>query len=494
MAEIVKLEVSKLTSTPKYVKETEQIEYNLTITNSGKSYIKNIVVMDVLPTELKFEKATYIYEGKEKVVNYLIYNKVQIDIISMAPGESFDIKVVATAKLLPDKNDKKISNKMTVQADNVAKIETNSVENIIEYYQKAHDQGGNEIDDPTNPKTTYKITGTAWIDSNKNGMRDSEEELLANVKVILVNKSTSAIVKDKDTKQEKSTKTNEQGQYEFSNIEQGRYFVLFVYDAAKYSITDYQKEGIDTSVNSDAINTEVILHGEKMIAGITDTIEVSGSNVRDIDIGLYAQPKFDLRLDKYISKITRTTPTSGTDVFNYSDEKLTKIEVLKKNLGKSSIVVEYKIVVKNEGAVAGYAKKVVDYLPKGVVFNTELNKDWYLSDNGNVYNTSLENTIIKPGESKELTLVLVKQITEDSIGVLNNTAEIYEAYNEQGLKDIDSTPANKVETEDDMSKADIVIGIVTGEKIVIYMILPLVVISLFGFGIFEIKKRVLNKI
>jgi len=494
MAEIVKLEVSKLTSTPKYVKETEQIEYNLTITNSGKSYIKNIVVMDVLPTELKFEKATYIYEGKEKVVNYLIYNKVQIDIISMAPGESFDIKVVATAKLLPDKNDKKISNKMTVQADNVAKIETNSVENIIEYYQKAHDQGGNEIDDPTNPKTTYKITGTAWIDSNKNGMRDSEEELLANVKVILVNKSTSAIVKDKDTKQEKSTKTNEQGQYEFSNIEQGRYFVLFVYDAAKYSITDYQKEGIDTSVNSDAINTEVILHGEKMIAGITDTIEVSGSNVRDIDIGLYAQPKFDLRLDKYISKITRTTPTSGTDVFNYSDEKLTKIEVLKKNLGKSSIVVEYKIVVKNEGAVAGYAKKVVDYLPKGVVFNTELNKDWYLSDNGNVYNTSLENTIIKPGESKELTLVLVKQITEDSIGVLNNTAEIYEAYNEQGLKDIDSTPANKVETEDDMSKADIVIGIVTGEKIVIYIILPLVVISLFGFGIFEIKKRVLNKI
>ena len=493
MAEIVRLEVSKLTSTPKYVKETKQMEYNLTITNSGKSYIKNVVVMDVLPTELKFEKATYTYKGKEKVVNYLIDNKIQIDIISMDPGESFDIKVVATAKLLPDKNDKKISNKMTVQADNVAKIETNSVENIIEYYQKAHNQGGNDVDDPTIPKTTYKITGTAWIDSNKNGMRDSEEELLANVKAILVNKSTNAIVKDKDTKQEKSTKTNEQGQYEFSNIEQGRYFVLFVYDAAKYSITDYQKEGIDTSVNSDAINTEVILHGEKMIAGITDTIVVSDSNVRDIDIGLYAQPKFDLRLDKYISKITRTTPTSGTNVFDYNKEKLTKIEVLKKNLGKSSIVVEYKIVVKNEGAVAGYAKKVVDYLPKGVVFNTELNKDWYLSDNGNVYNTSFENTIIKPGESKELTLVLVKQITEDSIGILNNTAEIYETYNEQGLKDIDSTPANKVETEDDMSKADIVIGIVTGAKIAIYVILPLTIISLLGFGVFEIKKRVLNK-
>ena len=191
--------------------------------------------------------------------------------------------------------------------------------------------------------------------------------------------------------------------------------------------------------------------------------------------------------------ITRTTPTSGTDVFNYSDEKLTKIEVLKKNLGKSSIVVEYKIVVTNEGAVAGYAKKVVDYLPKGVVFNTELNKDWYLSDNGNVYNTSLENTIIKPGESKELTLVLVKQITEDSIGILNNNAEIYEAYNEQGLKDIDSTPANKQEDEDDMSKADIILGVVTGGQIALYVLITLVVVALLGFGVFEIKKRVLNK-
>lgn len=299
---------------------------------------------------------------------------------------------------------------------------------------------------------------------------------------------------DKWTKQAKSTTTNAQGQYEFSNIEKGRYFVLFVYDAAKYSVTEYQKEGVDTSVNSDAIDVEVLLNGEKTIAGMTDTIEISNSNLRDIDIGLYVQEKFDLRLDKYISKITRTTPTSGTDIFDYSNEKLTKIEVLKKNLGKSSIVVEYKIVVKNEGAVAGYAKKVVDYLPKGVVFNTELNKDWYLSDNGNVYNTSLENTIINPGETKELTLVLVKQITEDSIGVLNNTAEIYEAYNEQGLKDIDSTPANKVETEDDMSKADIVLGIVTGAQIAIYIILPLVVISLLGFGIFAIRKRVLKKV
>ena len=167
--------------------------------------------------------------------------------------------------------------------------------------------------------------------------------------------------------------------------------------------------------------------------------------------------------------------------------------MLGKNLGKSNIVIEYKIVVTNEGAIPGYAKKIVDYLPKGVGFSTELNKDWYLSDNGNVYNASLANELIQPGESKEVTLVLTKKITEDSLGdPINNNAEIYEASNEQGLKDFDSTPGNKSQDEDDMSKADIILSIVTG-KIVMYTTITLGMIAILGFGIFEIKKRILDK-
>lgn len=496
VAEKVKLEISQLTSTPSYVKETQNLTYILKLANKGNGTITNVKIKDVLSEYLTVEKVTYTYKGTEQEISY---SNNEMIIPAIMAGEETELKLVAKANLLPDKNDKKVTNKMSVTANGFDEVQTNTVTNTIEYYAKAHENDGGTTnpDNPNNPDTPsterYKITGTAWLDSNKNGMRDNGEELLANVKAILVNKSTNAIVKDIDTRQEKSTLTNSEGYYEFTNISQGQYFILFVYDVGKYSITEYQKTGVDASVNSDAIDIEVILYGEKTIAGITDTIVISDSNIRDIDIGLYNQEKFDLRLDKYISKITRTTPTSGTEVFEYNNEKLTKIEVLKKNLGKSSIIIEYKIVVKNEGAVAGYAKKVADYLPKGVVFNTELNKDWYLSDNGNVYNTSLENTIINPGETKELTLTLVKQITEDSIGILNNTAEIYEAYNEQGLKDIDSTPANKVEAEDDMSKADIVLGIVTGAQIAMYIALPIVIIALLSFGVFEIKKRVLNK-
>lgn len=489
--EKINLKVTELTTNSKQVKEGENIVYTFEIENKGKSPINNIKITDKLPEELEFVSAKYMIENNEYLITNLTNGSIEVRINSLYIGEKKSITITTTAKLLKDNQEKKINNSAVITADGMEAIETNTVTNVIEYNKELRNQI-NPSDD-TKTAETYKITGTAWLDSNKNGIRDDQEELLSGIKAILVNKSTNVIVKDKDTKQEKSTITNEQGQYEFDNIEPGKYFVLFVYDSAKYSITEYQKAEVDTSVNSDAIDIEVLLNGEKIIAGITDTIIVADSNVRDIDIGLYVQEKFDLRLDKYISKITRTTPTSGTEIFEYENKNLAKIEILKNNLGKSSIVIEYKIVVKNEGAVAGYAKKIVDYLPKGVVFNTELNKDWYLSDNGNVYNTSLENTIIRPGETKELTLVLVKQITEDSIGVLNNTAEIYEVYNEQGLKDIDSTPANKVETEDDMSKADIVLGIVTGTQIAIYIILPLVVISLLGFGIFEIKKRVLKK-
>ncbi len=491
--EIIDLKISELTSTPKYIKETENVTYSFKITNSGKSTINNIKIKDSLPEGLTFEEAIYEYAGKEQKTNKLNNGKVEITITSLEVGESKEIKIIAKANLLPDKNDKQIINNVLISANGLNETATNSVTNIIEYNEEAH-KLPTTPSNPSNPTTsTYKITGTAWIDSNKNGMRDEEEELLSNIKVMLAYKKTSKIVKDTQTDAEKITTTDSQGKYQFDNLLPNEYFVIFDYGNGIYNLTEYKKKGVDETLNSDVIDINMTVNGVKTIVGISDSIKITNSNIRDIDIGVYVAEKFDLKLDKYITKITRTTPTSGTETFEYNDVKNTKIEVLKQNLGKSSIVIEYKIVVTNQGGVAGYAKKIADYLPKGVVFNTELNKDWYLAKDGNVYNTSLENTVINPGESKEVTLILLKQITEDSIGILNNNAEIYESYNEQGLKDIDSTIANKQEDEDDMSKADIVIGIVTGAQITFYVVLMLAVVAIIGFGIFEIKKRVLNK-
>ena len=239
---------------------------------------------------------------------------------------------------------------------------------------------------------------------------------------------------------------------------------------------------------------KITLNGEKTYAGVTDTIKITNSSQRNIDLGLYVAEKFDLRLDKYISKITLTTPTIGTKTYNYDNSKLEKIEVLGRNVNKSSAVIEYKIVVTNEGQVSGYVKKLIDYLPENTKFSSELNQNWYVSDsNRTVYNTSLENTKINPGESKEVRLVLSLQITDKTIGsIINNNAEIYEIYNEQGLIDIDSTEANALQQEDDMSKADIALSIVTG-KIILYTTLGISIFAMIVIGTILIKKKVLMK-
>lgn len=200
-----------------------------------------------------------------------------------------------------------------------------------------------------------------------------------------------------------------------------------------------------------------------------------------------------MRLDKYISKVT-TTISNRTKTYNYDNSKITKREIAGKDIGNTSLVVEYKIIATNEGQVDGYVKKIIDYLPEGAKFNSELNNDWYISDNnGTAYNTTLENEKIVPGQSKEVKLVLSFTITDKNIGkMINNNAEIYESYNELGLEDIDSIAANRLETEDDMSSADVIVSVATG-KVIIYTTFVLAVTTLLGFGVLGIKKYVLTK-
>lgn len=487
--EAVNLKLSEFTSSPKYVKENQNITYKISLTNEGNATANEVNIIDKMPEGLELVEARYKYnEGDTIKVTRLDSGNLVIYVKKMAGKSRIDLEIVAKAELLSNKNDKEIQNKIIVQSEGIDEIESNTVTNIVEYNEEEHQNP----EEPGTSENRYKITGTAWIDENKDGKRDSQEKLLSGIQVYLLDKTTNRLAIDPDNNAEKITTTNENGKYEFNNLKNGEYLIIFVYDSSKYSLTQYQAKDVDTSLNSDAIDINTTINGENRIAAITDTITINNQNARDIDIGIYEAEKFDLRLDKYISKITLTTPTIGTRVDNYNNEKLGKVEVLGQNLGKSTAVVEFNIVVKNEGSVSGYVKKIVDYLPKEFSFNTELNKDWYLSNNGNIYNSSLENVKINPGEEKEVKLVVAVNITESNLGILTNTAEIYETYNEKGLEDIDSVEANKADNEDDISKAEVILGIVTG-KIIGYIVIAFIVIAIIGTGIFVIKKKVLDK-
>ena len=486
-------EITQTSSSERYLKEAKEITYEFIIKNVGDSDANDAIFEDALPQGLTFKKLEYTNKGKTTTTTSTLNNTAKARWTKFEKGASETVKVTAQADLLEEsKQDKTVENVGTITAQGIEKQTSNNITTILEYNQELYkdsnnnNNGNNQI---TDQSAECKITGTAWLDENRNGQREETEKLLSGIEVMLFKRESSEIVKDISDGTEKTTRTSENGTYEFTNLSKGNYIIVFAYDTGKYGLTEYQKQNISQSYNSDAVSMLVILNGKQTYAGVTNTIKITNENIRDIDIGLYEENKFDLKLDKYISKITVNNPKSNTKIYNVNNSKLEKVETFKKNINQSNIVIEYKIIVTNEGGLAGYAKKIVDYLPTSTKFSSELNKDWYISESKNaVYNTSLENTLLKPGESKEITLVLSAQITNNNIGtIINNNAEIYESYNEYGQSDIDSVEANMLESEDDMSKADIILSTATG-TIVIYSTLAIAILLILSIGILVIRR------
>lgn len=89
-------------------------------------------------------------------------------------------------------------------------------------------------------------------------------------------------------------------------------------------------------------------------------------------------------------------------------------------------------------------------------------------------------------------------MTESNTGIINNTAEITKAYNASGVADRDSTPNNKVQSEDDYGSADTIISVKTGESLIYTsVILTIIVASMIAIYVgyknrFKIR-RILRK-
>ena len=219
---------------------------------------------------------------------------------------------------------------------------------------------------------------------------------------------------------------------------------------------------------------------------VTDKLNVI-SNMYNIDLGLIQSQKFDLELTKSVTMM-QVSNSKGTSTSTYEGASIAKVEIPGAQMEGSVVAITYTLAVKNTGAVAGYAKKIVDYIPKDLKFNSSLNPDWYQDTDGNLYTQSLENVLINPGEEKAVTLILTKTMTDENTGLITNTAEIYEDSNDLGLTDIDSKVANRSTAEDDYGLADAIVAVKTG-GIVLYGGITLIVIGVFAIGIYIIKKK-----
>lgn len=464
----------------------EDFKYILEVENISNMLLENLIIKDFSSKDVNVNNINLTYDnGKTKTASNVDEDGNVSLKFDLLPNQTARVEVNVTAKLLD--SDTRISNSAAVYYKDAEIARTGTISHTIKkYVSKSPSQ---DPEHPTEDNYTKRISGQVWYDTSKNGVKEDDEKKVKDVEVMLYNNATGSVVSNVNGS-EYSVKTGEDGTYTFKGINPGKYTVVFLYDSANYSATTYRANGVDETKNSDAIDSKVKLDGKDRVAAITEEIVVTNNNIYNIDLGLVENAKFDLSLNKVVSKIT-VQDSEKTETTDYNGTKLAKKDLVGKMINSTTILVEYKLQVKNEGAIAGYVKKIVDYMPKEMKFNAELNTDWYQGSNGELYNASLANTLLKPGETKELTLILTKKMSEDSLGLINNTAEIFESYNDLGLEDIDSKVGNKSTNEDDISSADILITVKTGEY-VLFIGLAVGIIAIIGTSAIIIKKKVLR--
>lgn len=484
------------------LKEGDAVKYIIKVTNSGER-TTSVFVEDLLPQEIQPRKITYYINENNKVEDLIRNQKVEV-LYPVAKGETLTIILEGvTYELEENVSSKQISNVAKIVLGDGEYLESETIINTIindiegtpgddedpKDPQKPDDKPGDDEDpkDPQEPddkpeeNAKYSISGLAWLDSNKDGIRQPEEKTLQLIKVMLLDNKGNKVLE---------TTTSLAGTYKFSNLGKGEYMVAFEYDTEKYAVAKYKVSSTNEETNSDVISKTITLNNENKTVGITDTIKLTDKDIANIDIGLIENPVLDLSLNKYISKVV-VTNKQGTSTYEYNDTELAKVEIGAKYIDGTSLLVEYEIEIVNEGDVNGYVTDIIDYLPEELEFNSEMNSEWYLGKDNNLHYMALNPEPIEPGKTQTVKLVLTRTLKADSTGTIENIAEIAESTSLEALKDIDSIAGNKQSGEDDIDSASLIVSIRTGSPIM-YIGIVIASMLVLGIGIYIIDKKVLK--
>ena len=263
-------------------------------------------------------------------------------------------------------------------------------------------------------------------------------------------------------------------------------------------ITEYQDENKEPVIDRDSSEDNVNLPSDEELPGYKDdeTGEYIPGQEDDDDFEKVVVKIFDLSLRKWVTQAIVIDENGNTTITEtghrpYDDpEDIVKVEIHRNKLNQTTVKFRYSIRVTNEGGVAGYAEEVTDYVPEGLRFIAEDNPGWTDEGNNVISTRLLENTLLQPGEYADIEVVLTWINGEDTMGVMTNTAEISEDYNDYGVPDIDSTPDNRVDGEDDIDDAPVMLSISTGQARIYFTLGFTILITIAG-GIVLIKKFVI---
>lgn len=324
--------------------------------------------------------------------------------------------------------------------------------------------------------TNYTISGTVWKDANKNGTQDDDSSDIGRVEVRAINESGEFATDSRN--KIINTYTTSNGSYKLE-LPKGKYMLVFIYDTDKYALTNYSED------QSCAVDKKLEINGKRRKVAVTNEINLN-KDVQDIDIGLIEKENFSLSLQKSVNKVT-VQNKGGTKSYNYAKGALAKVEIRAKHFSGTNLIVEYNIDVTNNGEIDGYINDIVDYIPEGYKFSSEMNSSWYESTDKNLHNNSLANEKISAGETKTIKLILTKTLTENDTGLIVNTAEIANSASVTGSADVNSTANNKASGEDDISSANLLVSVSTGIKTacIVGIVISLILV---GLCVYMIKR------
>ena len=463
--------------------DTDTLEYYIDVKNSGNIPVR-VNIKDTIPSGILNQSYKLEVSNGTVIDRQNFTANVVAEIVELSVGGSARLTIVTKPVAISSGTSTQITN--TPEVNILSQYSSEIIENV-QINSLSHTIQGTGGSNATGGEGSYRIAGTAWLDTNKDGKKDTDETRLSNIEVVLYD-TNGYIAKDINGNEMK-TNTNADGQYSFENLNSGNYQIVAHIDNTNYMVTTYKAKGINDSQNSDFV--DATLDGTPVAA--TDILKLSNYNLFNIDLGLKEREQFDLKLDKQVSKVTVTNTKLDPKNYEYNS-KFAMVSLLNTYVEYSTVLVEYTINVTNEGKVAGYAKEITDYLPEGMAFSSDLNTNWYLGNDGNVYTTSLANTLINPGDTKTITLVLTRKMTGENTGTVVNTAEITKDYNEYGIADGDSIPGNKKDDEDDISTATVLLAMSTGKEVASFIGITLGTIAIIGLAVFLIKKYIIKRI
>lgn len=460
------IKTSIITNKPGQTLEAgDEIEYLVTLINDGKSHATvNFSLQDITCLDIQEIHAVNINTTKEcRITSGSLEGSLSGILID--PNETVKIHITGVAKDLKKQGTQVTYAKIT--GVNIYEVDTEKIINTINAKTEVVIETPATENESTvkTMNTNNMIKGVAWIDKNANGRRDNTEALLKGVQASLVNTETGERVETQIT--------NNKGEYEFTNIPDGKYSVEFNYNTKVLSVTEYKREEVENDLDSDAINTT---QNNETVAK-TKVIKLKDGQTENANAGFVINKNFDMSVNKGITKIT-VNDNVKTEKYDFNAVNTAKVEIDGKNIKGSLVLVEYEIAITNNGEVAGYAKAISDKIPEGMKFSSELNKDWYEKD-GKIYSIALANKCLQPGETAIVKLILTKEMNDDKVIALVNNATLEETFNDYLIPD--------QKEDNNKTEATLIISLTTGIQ-QNYIWLIVIVIAIIGCGMFGTRK------